>query len=269
MHNPANPQAEMPFLDHIRELRRRIFYCLLAAIAGFSVAYGFFDHYIHHFTDPFIQEFHEASHKVDWEALTPEEQAEVIKVGMKIDHIVEAFIVRFKVAFLVGLVATLPIHIYHIIAFIVPALTGKEKKYFKMFLGGGVCLALFGGYLAYFQVLELAVYFLVKFVPENVQTLLNYEKTIKFVFQLIFAFVVLFQIPLVLLILMAMDLVKRSTLLNAGRYVIVGIFVISALATPPDVVSQVMLSVPLVILFYVAIFVAKIMKFGEDLDVDA
>jgi sec-independent protein translocase protein TatC len=95
---------------------------------------------------------------------------------------------------------------------------------------------------------------------------LNYEKTIKFVFQLIFAFVVLFQIPLVLLILMAMDLVKRSTLLSAARYVIVGIFVISALATPPDIVSQVMLSVPLVILFYVAIFIAKVMGFGNDDD---
>ena len=256
----------MPFLDHIRELRRRIFYSLLAAIAGFSIAYGFFDYYIHHFTDPFIKVFHEASQKVDWDSFTPEEQAEVINVGMKVDSIVEAFIVRFKVSFLVGFVATLPIHIYHLIAFIVPALTQKEKKYFRVFLGGGICLALLGGYLPYFQVLELAVYFLVKFVPENVQTLLNYEKTIKFVFQLIFAFVVLFQIPLVLLILMAMNIVKRSTLVKGGRYFIVGIFVISALATPPDIVSQVMLSVPLVILFYVAIFVAKVMGFGNDDD---
>ncbi|MFT5123096.1 MAG: sec-independent protein translocase protein TatC [Verrucomicrobiales bacterium] len=254
----------MPFLDHIRELRKRIFYCFLAATAGFSLAYGFFEQYIHHFTDPFIAEYHEATRDVDWESLSPEEQKEVVKVGMKVDSIVEAFMVRFKASFLVGLVATFPIHLYHIIAFIVPALTGKEKKYFKFFLLGGIALALLGGYLAYFQVLELAVFFLAKFVPEGVATLLNYEKTIKFVFQLIFAFVVLFQIPLVLLILMAMNLVKRSTLLGGGRYFIVGIFVVSAVATPPDVVSQVMLSVPLVILFYVAIFVAKVMGFGED-----
>ena len=259
----------MPFLDHIRELRRRIFYSLMAAVLGFGLAYAFFDSYIHHFTGPFIQEFHDALHKTDFASLTPEQQAEVVRVNMKVDHIVEGFVVQFKVAFFVGLIATLPIHIYHIVAFVVPALTAKEKKYFKFFLLGSICLALLGAYLAYFQVLELAVFFLVKFVPNNVETLLNYDKTIRFVFQLIFAFVVLFQIPLVLLILMAMDLIKRSTLLNGGRYVVVGIFVISAVATPPDVISQVMLSVPLVILFYVAIFVAKIMKFGEDPELEA
>ena len=88
-------------------------------------------------------------------------------------------------------------------------------------------------------------------------------KNLMFAAKMVLAFAVLFQLPLVLVVLMAFDIVKRATLLKFSRYFIVLIFVVSAIMTPPDIISQVALSLPLIVLYFLSIFVAKILGFGN------
>ena len=235
--------GEMPFMEHLRELRLRVLRSVASVAVLFVIAILGYQYYVKYFTDPF---FYLALGKV---VMTSPEQG---------------FMLQFRIAGYVALVFSSPIHIYNIISIVSPALEKREQRILRVYTWAGLTLAILGAWLAYFQVLPLAVEFLLKFKPESVENFLDYKRSVLFVFQLILAFVVLFQAPLVLLILMTFNLIKRSWLLSSARYVIVGIFLLSALVTPPDIVSQVMLAIPLVVMFYAAILIAKIMGVGED-----
>ena len=105
-------------------------------------------------------------------------------------------------------------------------------------------------------------------MPDDIEAMLNYQKAIGYTLQMILAFMVLFQLPLLLLLLMWLGLVERRTFIHYGRYFAVLIFLVSALFTPPDPVSQVGLALPLILLYYLAIFVAKILRLGNSLEDD-
>ena len=93
--------------------------------------------------------------------------------------------------------------------------------------------------------------------------LLNYNRNIFYILQFIFIALVLFQTPIVLELLLVANVLKRKTLLRFSRYIVVGIFALSALLTPPDFISQVSLAAPLIVLYFLTILIAKIFKFGE------
>jgi sec-independent protein translocase protein TatC len=232
----------MSFLDHVRELRKRLVISLVAIGFGAIFGYALYHQYVPWFIEPFGEE----------DLIIPEVQ--------------QGFTLRIKVACYVGIIFSFPVHLYNLVAFILPALTQKERRYVGGFLAGSLVLMTIGGYLAYFQILPLAVSFLKgeAFVPAGVETQLFYDRCLMFVFQIVLAFMALFQLPLILLLLMAMNVIKRSFLLRTSRVVIIIVFVISALVTPPDIVSQVGLACPLILLFYLAILIAKVLKFGED-----
>ncbi len=182
-----------------------------------------------------------------------------------ITQIEQGFTTKIKVSIYLGLIVSFPIHLYNVVIFIIPALTTRERSTLSYFLGGSSVLLLCGVYTAYFQILPISIRFLQgsSFVPENVVLWLNYRESLLFVFQLVLAFVALFQLPLVLLLLMMLNVVDRESLHKSSRYFIILIFLTSAMVTPPDVVSQLGLAVPLIILFYLTIFVAKLFNFGE------
>ena len=138
-----------------------------------------------------------------------------------------------------------------------------------MMLGSLVASAVLivaGFFYAYYTVIPISVGFLTSagFIPEQVGLLLNYDRNIFVVFQFLLMFLLLFQSPIVLVLLMMSGVVTRRALLGASRYVIVGIFVVSAAVTPPDVISQVSLAVPLVVMFFLSILIGRIFGFGAD-----
>ena len=94
--------------------------------------------------------------------------------------------------------------------------------------------------------------------------LLNYGQNIFYIFQYLLVSLVLFQLPILLEILLIVNIIKRKTLLKASRYMIVFIFILAAILTPPDFMSQVTLALPLIVLYFLTIFIAKIFKFGEE-----
>jgi sec-independent protein translocase protein TatC len=244
-----NPQGEMSFIDHLRELRKRIIISMIAILCAAVVSYVFFDYIVAFLFEPFR----------GIEALSIREDI------LFINTIFEGFLVRIKVAILAGIVFSLPVHVFNIIKFVLPGLTAKEKKIILTSLIVSFCLIVFSFYYGYFNVIPISIGFLSSsgFIPEDVGLLLNYGKNIFVIFQFLMITVILFQLPIILEILMIMNVLSRKALLKASRLIVVGIFVLSAILTPPDFVSQISIALPLIGLFFLTILIARIFNFGK------
>jgi sec-independent protein translocase protein TatC len=244
-----NPQGEMSFLEHLRELRKRIIVSMIAILIAAILSYIFFDHIVAFLFKPFRE----------IEALSVRDEI------LYINTIFEGFLVRLRVAILAGIVFSLPVHLFNIIKFVLPGLTEKEKKIILISLIASFCLIVFSFYYGYFNVIPISIGFLSSsgFIPEDVGLLLNYGKNIFVIFQFLMITVILFQLPIIVEILMIMNVLSRKALLKASRFIIVGIFVLSAIVTPPDFVSQISLAFPLVGLFFLTILIARIFNFGK------
>jgi sec-independent protein translocase protein TatC len=233
-------QAEMPFLAHVAELRRRLLVSLLALVAGFAVAYATYNWYF-----PLL--------------VRPLGELAALKL-------LQLFLLKLKVSLYGGIVLTLPIHVFNVVAFVRPALKPRERRLLGWALGATFALALAGALMAYGYVVPWGVRFLrgEGLNPTHVPLLVDIDDAVSLMFHVILAFVLVFQLPLLLEGLMAFNLVTRRALLGASRYIIVLIFVIAAVVTPPDVISMVSLAVPLTLLFFLSILLAKILRFGEE-----
>jgi sec-independent protein translocase protein TatC len=245
----TNPRGEMSFVDHLRELRKRIIVSMIAILCAAVVSYVFFDYIVTFLIEPFR----------GIEALSIRDEI------LFVNTIFEGFLVRLKIAILAGIVLSLPVHVFNIIMFILPGLTTKEKKVILISLIVSFCLIVLSSYYGYFYVIPISIGFLSSsgFIPEDVGLLLNYGKDIFAILQFLLITVVLFQLPIVLEILMIMNVLSRTALLKASRFVVVGAFVLSAIVTPPDFVSQIFVALPLVGLYFLAILVARIFNFGK------
>ena len=240
---------EMSFLDHLRELRKRIIVSMIAILCAAILCYILFDYIVTFLFSPFRE----------IEALAVRNEI------LFVNTIFEGFLVRLKVAILAGIVLSLPVHMFNIIRFVLPGLTEKEKKIISISLIASFCLIVFSFYYGYFKVIPISIAFLSGsgFIPEHVGLLLNYGKNIFVIFQFLLITIILFQLPIILEILMIMNLLSRRALLSASRFIVIGIFVLAAIVTPPDFISQVSLALPLVGLFFLTILIARIFNFGK------
>ena len=146
-----------------------------------------------------------------------------------------------------------------------PPAPAREKKVILIAVSVSFCLIVFSFYYGYFNVIPISIGFLSSsgFIPEDVGLLLNYGKNIFVIFQFLMITVILFQLPIILEILMIMNVLSRKTLLKASRFIVIGIFVLSAIVTPPDFVSQISIALPLIGLFFLTILIARIFNFGK------
>ena len=237
--SPDTDAKEMPFLSHLRELRSRLFISVMSVVLFFILTFTLYQEILEHILTPL-----------------PLDKLSILGPTA-------ACMLQIQVSMYLALIFSSPVHIFNIVAFIFPALKPKEQKFIKYGLFASTILSIVGFYVSYIHVLPMALEFLGNFAPDDVSNNWKLQETVLFEFRLVFAFVVLFQLPVVLEILMAMNLLKRRTLLKYQRHIIVLLFVLSALVTPPEIISQIALAVPLIILFYVSILIAKILKFGE------
>ena len=239
----------MAFLDHVRELRKKIIVSLIAVLGGTIVCYIFFQPIVNFLYRP----------------LQYIERLAGGKEILYVNTLFEGFLIRIKVALLAGIVFTLPVHVFNLVQFVLPGLKKKEKKVILISLLVSFVLIVFSVYYGYFKIIPISINFLSGsvFIPARVGMLLNYGKNIFYIFQFLLGTLILFQLPIVLEILMIMNVLTRKALLKSSRYLIIMIFVISALLTPPDFISQVSLALPLILLFLLAILIAKIFNFGS------
>jgi sec-independent protein translocase protein TatC len=244
----GNPEKVMSLIGHLTELRRRLIASMSVILICFVCVIIFYNRIVILFTDQFD--------KIE------------TTLGAKLfsNSIAEGFLVQLQTSAIIAVMVSLPFHLVNIARFLFPAFPPKSRKIITAGIVGSFFLAVFGVFIAYFQIIPFSIRFLAGslYIPRDVGILLNYQKSISYILMFILWAVITFQTPLVLLILLALNILKRSTVLRSSRYVIVIIFVISAMVTPSvDPVSQCAIALPLIILYFAVILAAKIFRLGE------
>ena len=240
-------QKDMPILEHIRELRNVIITSIIAFVIACVAAFAFSKQIIGIFTEPFA--------RID----------SLVEKTLVVSSIAEGFVAQLKITVIGGFIMSMPVHIFGIIRFVFPGLSTREKRIVMSFLVFSLILIIAGAYMVYFKLIPLAINFLTNpyFVPATVGFLLNYETNIFYLLTFMLWAVLALQIPLVMEILLAMNVLKRRQVWKATRFIIVGCFILAAIVTPPDIASQIGVVVPLVCFHFLALLIAKIFKFGE------
>lgn len=238
--------TRQPLLDHLIELRTRVVRALLALGVGFAVCLYFADEILGILVRPLKEAF-------------PDGQGQLIFTKLP-----EVFFVELKVALFAGFMVSFPVIANQLWAFVAPGLYAREKKAFLPFLLATPVLFGAGASLAYFVVMPTAFTFFLGFGGMtgglDVQALPSAGDYLNLVMQFILAFGLTFLLPVLLLLLHRAGIISRTQMVAARRYVIVGIFVIAAIVTPPDPGSQIVLAVPLWLLFEASLF---LMRFQE------
>jgi len=242
-------RAEMPLLSHLKELRKSVVISLLGLIAGFAIALTLYNYILVFLFKPLL-------------VLSPSAEGNILFVN----SFAEGFIVRIKISALVGFILSSPLHLFNFLHFIFPGLHRKEKKVIIVALVCSFVFILASFFYSYYSILPVTIsYFTGKgFIPQNTGMLLNFQKNLFYILQFMLGALVVFQLPILLEIFLILNLIQRKTLIAWGRYVIVFCFLIAAIITPPDFVTQISLALPMSILYFLAILVAKIFKFGEE-----
>lgn len=234
--------AEMPIMDHLRELRSRVIRCAIAIAVGTMLMLAFYDPVKSFLTKPYRSL---CASRPDLNC-----DGSLFSLGP-----LDGFSARMRVCAYGGLILALPIVLWQIWRFIVPALSKKEKQYALPFISSSILLFAVGCSLAYWT-LDKALEFLISWSGEDVTQTYQVTKYISLVVMMMLAFGVGFLTPILLVFMQLIEIVQPRTLLRQWRQAIMIIFILAAVITPSgDPISMLALAIPLSVLYLVAILV--------------
>ncbi len=236
--NVKEPLQEESFLSHLIELRSRIVTSAIAILVAFAAL------------SPFMSDIFE---------LLSAPLTTALPVGTKLlaTGVITPFMVPLKVTLLVAFVIALPVVLYQAWAFVAPGLYTHERKFALPIITSSFLLFLTGMSFCYFVVFRVIFKFMVRFAPASVNVAPDIEQYFGFVLGMFVAFGLAFEVPIVVVVLVRFGIVEVKKLKEIRPYMIVGAFVVSAIVTPPDVTSQLMLAVPLCLLYEIGLFAAR------------
>jgi sec-independent protein translocase protein TatC len=240
---------EMPLLDHLLELRNRLIWSIGALFIGFLVCYAFSEQIYQFLVHPLQVAYgNQTGRRMIYTGLT------------------EAFFTYLKVAMWGGAMLGFPINATQLWMFIAPGLYRHEKQAFLPFLLATPVLFFLGAALCYYLVFPLAFHFFLSFesgggngeMPIELEA--RVSEYLDLVMKMVFAFGLCFQLPVALTLMGRVGIIGSAGLIRNRRYAIVGVFVLAAIVTPPDVISQISLAVPILILYELSIIAVKMVE---------
>ncbi len=231
-------EEKSPFTSHLDELRKRIIICIVAVAVGFFGSYFFAEQIFDILIKPLQAE------------LPPDSM--FIFTGLP-----EAFFVYLKLSLFGGILLASPVLLWEVWCFVAPGLYDQEKKYVYPFVIFSTLLFATGVSFGYFVVFPIAFKFFMGYSSEIIKPLPSIKEYLNFSCKLLFAFGAVFELPLFVLFLAKIGLVNEKMLRSKRKFAILGIFAVAAILTPPDVVSQILMAIPLLVLYEISILVAK------------
>jgi sec-independent protein translocase protein TatC len=229
-HSAAGPTAQQTLLDHLRELRTRLFWIVVALLIATSLGYVIQDQIMAALMRPLG-----GQHLV---YLTP----------------IGGFNFIFKVSLYFGIGVILPVLIYHLYRFLEPLMDRRHKRSVTFYSMASFLLAIGGASFAYFGSLPAAMRFLTGFDIQNVSAMLTVDSYLAFVITYVLGFAALFQIPLILLIINTIKPIPPKKLLSFERFVVLGAFIVAALISPtPDITNQAILAIPIILMYQIGV----------------
>ncbi len=245
----ADDEKKMSLFDHLIELRNRLILSVAVLLIAFVVCYAFAEQIFGCLVQPLAKIYGEQTGR------------RLIYTGLT-----EVFLTYVKVAFFAALCLSFPVIAGQIWAFVAPGLYRHEKKVFLPFLTASPILFLAGAMLAYYGVIPLAWQFFLSFETSNavnglpIQLEAKVSEYLSLVMKLMFAFGLCFQLPIVLTLLARVGAVSAAGLAAKRKYAMIGIFIMAAILTPPDVISQVALALPMLALYELSIVAVRLVE---------
>lgn len=238
-------EREQSFLSHLVELRARLLRAVLAVLAAFVALIPFANKIYSVLAAPLLSKLPAGAQMVAIDVASP-------------------FFAPIKLAFFVALMIAMPVVLYQAWAFVAPGLYRNEQRLAKPLLVSATLLFYGGCAFAYFLVLPVVFGFLTGMAPEGVAVMTDISRYLDFVLVLFLAFGFSFEVPVAVVILAALGWVSIDQLKSARSYVIVAAFIVAAVITPPDVVSQLMLAIPMCVLYEIGLVAARMLARNDE-----
>jgi len=243
-------QAQAPLIEHLIELRSRLMRAVIAIVVIFAALYAFSNNIYSFVADPLMALLPEGSQMIATEVASP-------------------FLAPFKLTLVVAVFIAVPFVLHQAWAFIAPGLYAHEKHLAVPLLASSVLLFYGGAAFAYYVVFPLLFNFFVHAGPQNVTVMTDINQYLNFVLKLFFAFGVAFEIPIATFLLIWTGATSVESLVSKRPYVILGCFVVGMLMTPPDIISQSLLAVPMWLLYEVGIVAGRLLRRRRRAEADA
>lgn len=235
------PQSAQPLIEHLLELRRRLMWTIGGLLLCFLALMPFAQQLYTFVAQPLMATLPAGTSMIATDVIAP-------------------FFVPVKVTLMAAFLLSLPHTLYQVWAFIAPALYQNEKRLVMPLVLSSVLLFFAGMAFAYFLVFPLVFKFLAGVTPVGVNMATDIDKYLSFILGMFVAFGATFEVPVVVVLLNRMGVVSLAQLRLARPYVIVGAFVLAAVITPPDVISQVLLAVPLIVLYEAGLWFCRFIR---------
>ncbi len=240
MTEKTEDNRELTLIDHLLELRTRLLRAVIA-ISIVVIALAPFARQLYSLlAEPLVRYLPEGSSMIAIDVASP-------------------FFAPFKLVLILGLLIAMPAVIYQAWAFVAPGLYRHEQRLARPLLFASVLLFYAGCAFAYFAVFPVVFSFFTSMAPEGVAVMTDISRYLDFILTLFIAFGLAFQVPVATIVLVALGITTTATLARARGYVVVGAFLVAMLITPPDMISQTLLALPVLALYELGIIMAKIM----------
>ena len=228
-----NSNSDMPFVDHLEEFRKRLIIVLVAHVIVTLLAFS--------------------------------QSGAILKLLMELNpqmHLIfiepsEIMIVYVEIAFVMAVTLCSPLTIYHIWAFVAAGLFPNEKRLIKVALALGFVFFVLGVVFAYKIVVPMSLKFFTRIAIDEISAMISVKSYISFILSMLLAMGIVFNIPSFVYVATKLGVITPDTLKEYSKYLIVLIFIIAAVVTPPDIVSQMMMAIPMVALLQLSIFISK------------